>query len=77
MPRPPRTREKTRLNLELTRTVRDRLERLKDMSEADSLTEVIRRSAAVYEVLLEQREKGAETIVRYPDGEERSVLLLP
>ena len=75
MPRPPRTREKTRLNLELSKSVRERLDHLKDLSDADSLTEVIRRAAAVYEVLLEQREEGAETIVRYKDGRERMVLL--
>ena len=51
------------------------MERLKDETEADSLTEVIRRSLALYELLWEQRKDGWETIVRR-DGSERSVLII-
>ena len=54
--------------------MRQRLERLKAQTEADSLTEVIRRALAVYELLLEQKQAGWETIVRRDDSE-RSVLI--
>ncbi len=75
MPRLPSNRPKTRLNLEVSKSVRERMERLKDETEADSLTEVIRRALAVYELLWEQRKDGWETLVRR-DGTERSVLIV-
>ncbi len=75
MARPAGKRDKTRLNLEVTRPVRERLERLRDLSDADSMTEVIRRAVAVYEVLLDHREKGFETVIRNQDGAERLVLI--
>ena len=76
MPRPPRTREKTRLNLELTRTVRDRLERLQASTEAESLTEVIRRALEVYEDLNGVRMDGGRVIVEDNDGHPRELRLL-
>ena len=75
MPRLPSNRPKTRLNLEVSQAVRERLQRLKDETDADSLTEVIRRSLAVYELLWDQQQQGGETIVRR-DGTERSVFLI-
>jgi hypothetical protein len=52
------------------------MNRLLDLSESETLTEVIRRSLAVYEILLQQKADGAETIIRTKDGQER-VLLVP
>ncbi len=75
MPRLPSNRPKTRLNLEVSKSVRERMERLKDETEADSLTEVIRRALAVYELLWDQRKDGWETVVRR-NGTERSVLII-
>ncbi len=74
MPRQAPKTEKVRLNLEVHPAVRDRLERLRDVSGADTLTEVVRRALAVYEVLLE-REARAEIILRSPNGEAKVVLL--
>ena len=51
------------------------MERLRDETEADSLTEVIRRALAVYELLWDQRKEGWETVMRR-DGTERSVLII-
>ncbi len=75
MPRLPSNRPKTRLNLEVSRSVRDRLERLKDETEADSLTEVIRRALATYELLWDQHKQGGQAIVRR-DGIERELLIV-
>ena len=75
MPRLPSNRPKTRLNLEVSKSVRERMERLRDETEADSLTEVIRRALAVYELLWEQRKEGGEAFVRR-DGIEHSVLIV-
>ena len=75
MPRPPSNRPKTRLNLEVSQPIRERLERLKDETEADSLTEVIRRALAVYELLWNQHKQGAQAIVRQ-DGTERELIIV-
>jgi len=75
MPRPRSTEPRTRLNLEVLVSVRDRLERLGKMMEAESLTEVIRRISAAYEVLL-LLPKG-ELIHRMDDGTERTILIVP
>jgi CheY-like chemotaxis protein len=52
MARPASKEPKTRLNLEVPERVRERFDRLHVESEAESLTEVIRRPLAVYDVLL-------------------------
>lgn len=75
----PRTKrpESTRLNLEVAPQVRERLERLRDDTGAESLTEVIRRSLAVYEVLAAAMLDKKEIIIRDSRGNERSLLLVP
>jgi hypothetical protein len=55
--------------------VRDDLERIRDETCADSLGEVVRRSLAVYDLLVAEAAAGAEVILRR-DGERR-VLLVP
>lgn len=46
------------------------------MSEADSITEVVRRALAVYDVLLTAvRERGERLILRSSDGTEREVII--
>ena len=76
MPRPSRDRKTARrLNLEMNGAVRDRLEQLRDRIQADSLSEVIRRSISVYDLLSEESAKGAKSYLRYPDGRERELVL--
>ena len=76
MARPPSGEARTRLSLELPTRVRDRLERLREISEADSLTEVIRRALTIYDVLLATtREEGGKVILRRQDGSEREVII--
>lgn len=77
MPRPASNDAKVRLNLEIPKRVRDRLERVQGMSEADSLTEVIRRALIVYDALLTTvHEDGGKIIIRYPDGKENELMLV-
>lgn len=76
MPRPPSTEKRVRLNLELPVRVRDQLERLRKMSEADSLTEVIRRAVRIFELLLEMRAAKATIIVRAKDGSEKEIIII-
>ena len=65
------------MSLELSQSVRDRLERLRDTTEADSLTEVIRRSLAVYDLLINQERSGSTVVVKTREGTEQRVLLVP
>lgn len=44
-------------------------------TEADSLTEVIRRALAVYDVLWEEKRKGGTTIIRNGTGEKELILI--
>lgn len=75
MPRPKQEQEKRKLTLELSVPVRERLSSLQQRSEADSLTEVIRRSLALYDLLLAARDNGEEIIIRSRDGEKKLALV--
>ncbi len=75
MPRLKKDEARTRLNLELPQTARDRLEALRVETEADSLAEVIRRSLALYELLWQQQQQGVQIIARKGDEEKRVLLL--
>jgi len=76
MPRRARADPTSRLNLELPERVRTRMDALRAMSEADSITEVVRRAVAVYFVLVVGvRERGDRFILRSRDGTEREILL--
>lgn len=75
MARPASREVKTRLSLELPERVRERLERVRELSEADSLTEVIRRALIVYDTILTMSaEEGAKVILRTADNQEREIL---
>jgi hypothetical protein len=77
VPRTPRVANqegRARLNLELPEQLRARLEPLRALSEADSLTEVVRRAIALYDVLLMAvRDRGVMIILRSHDGTEREL----
>ena len=74
MPRSANTEAKVRLNLELPERVRERLERVRVMSEADSLTEVIRRALSIYDTLLTTSKEGGKIILQV-DGKERELII--
>lgn len=50
--------EKTRLNLAVSKSVKMRMERIKKMIDADSLTEVVRRSLIVFETIIAEQNQG-------------------
>lgn len=75
MPRPPSREARVRLNLDLPVSVRERMDRVREMSEADTISEVIRRSLAVYEALLDMAHDGAKVVTRGRDGTEEVVLM--
>lgn len=75
MPRPASNETKTRLSLELPERVRERLERVRVMSEADSLTEVIRRALSIYDTLLTTVIEDGGKIILQVDGKERELII--
>lgn len=76
MPRPAINEARSRLHLELPERVRNRLEEIRVLSEADSLTEVVRRALAVYDVLLVAvRDRKERVVLRSEDGKERELVI--
>ena len=75
MPRPKHSGKTRRLNLMITEEADDRLQRLKEQSEALSMTEVIVRALAAYEVLLDARDDRANIIIRDDDGERQLIVI--
>lgn len=55
--------------------VRDSLEQLRDETNADTLTEVIRRALALYEFAWKARKKGAKLVLHEVDGSERDLVV--
>jgi len=63
--------------MELPERLRHRLEQLRVIAEADSITEVVRRALALYDVLMSaMKERGEKVILRGADGAERELLIL-
>ncbi len=62
-------RATTRVQLEMPPQAMERLQRLKEKSEAASYAEVIRNALRVFEALVDEYEKGAEFSLKRKDGE--------
>ncbi|MGH8558576.1 MAG: ribbon-helix-helix protein, CopG family [Methylococcales bacterium] len=71
-----RVQPKTRLNLEIPEATKENLERLRNVTHAESKTEVIRRALALYDFLWSVKETGDTAIIRSKDGKERELVLL-
>ena len=65
----PSARTTTRVQLEMPPQAMERLQRLKEKTEAASYAEVIRNALRLFEALVEEHEKGAEFALKRPDGE--------
>lgn len=76
MARIAKKKESVRLNLEMSLQVRERLENLREQTDADSLTEVVRRALAVYEYLYDGIQDGGKIILRRENGKESEIALL-
>ena len=61
--------ERIRLNLAITPAVRDRIDRLQELSEAETITEVIRRAVSLYEELLQARLAGSKIMIEHKNGD--------
>jgi len=76
MPRIAKNHPTSRLNLEMGESARQKLDTLRDQTQANSLTEVVQRALAVYEFLHAEKAKGNALVVKDPDGGEKEVVLL-
>ena len=65
----PGERTNTRVQLEMPPQAMERLQRLKEKSEAASYAEVIRNALRLYEALVDEHEQGAEFSLKRPNGE--------
>jgi Arc/MetJ-type ribon-helix-helix transcriptional regulator len=65
----PGERATTRVQLEMPPQAMERLQKLKDRTEATSYAEVIRNALRLFEALVEEHEKGAEFSLKRADGE--------
>ena len=75
MARTARKQKKTRLNLEMPQEVYDRIEGLRDRTKADSMSEVVRRALALYDLMTEEAIEGWEVKLTR-DDEEREIVIL-
>ena len=66
---PGEERATTRVQLELSPQAMERLQKMKDRTEAASYAEVIRNALRLFEALLDEHEKGAEFSLKRADGE--------
>lgn len=65
----PGERATTRVQLEMPPQAMERLQKLKDRTEAASYAEVIRNALRLFEALVDEHEKGADFSLKRPDGE--------
>jgi hypothetical protein len=65
-----------RLNLELPEAQNQRLETLREKTEAASLTQVIQRALAVYDLVMSEKFKGSTVIIRDAEGKDRELILM-
>jgi len=75
MPRMPNRLKGGRLNLEIGRDARERMEELRDETGARSLADVVSRALAVYEYLWRQKKTGGKILIQDADGTRELVLL--
>lgn len=68
-----KTLEKVRLTLELPKSVREQMNEVMKVTYAANVTEVIRRSIALYEFISNEQKKGGKLLIRNPDGSEAVV----
>lgn len=61
--------------MEVSPKVRERLESLVARTDAESMSEVIRRALAVYDLLVSQAEVGGVVFVRGNDGSDCQVMI--
>ena len=52
----------------MPQTARDRLEQLREDTEAETLAEVIRNALSLYDTILKETRSGNQLMIQEPDG---------
>lgn len=65
--------DRIRLSLAVTPQVKGRLDRLLEQTEAESITEVIRRALAIYEELVEVKRSGGRVVLESKTGAREAI----
>lgn len=68
--------DRTRLNLVVSVKVRENVESLGKRT-GQNMSEVITRALAVYDAAVKNQQLGGKLVVRYPDGREKELVLVP
>jgi|GEM_PF-4299928 len=78
MPKPNKinSSEKVRLNLELAPQIYDQMQEVQHRSHAASLTEVLRRSLALYDLVTEHIVDGGNVVLVDSNGKEEKLRIL-
>lgn len=77
MPRLARKKEAiVHMTITVPARVRARLEELRELTEAESMSDVIRRALAVYDFLVIQKLGGGHVVLRRADGSEVELALV-
>lgn len=71
-----RRNETVRVSLRLSKEVKAHLDDVCERSSSESLTEVIRRSLALYDTLLDESSNGSTVILRDKEGKEKEIMLI-
>ena len=71
-----KTPDRTRLSLDVSPKVREQLDLLETRTEAGSITEVIRRALALYDLVTEHQSEGGKLVFRFPDAEDEILKVL-
>jgi len=74
MARQRRNGEMVRVNLRISKNVRETLEGLQLRAEAESLSEVVRKALALLDLITEHHESGGRVLLESPDAERLEVL---
>jgi len=76
MTRVAKTKKTSRLSLEISVELREEIEAFRDQLDADSITEVIRRSVKFAKLMHNSVAKGSTVIIRSVDGDENIVAVV-
>ena len=71
--RPTKKLPKVRLNLDMSAETKERIEALRDANGIESLSEVVRRALAVYELVMSKQAEGIAIVFKPKEGPEQHI----
>jgi hypothetical protein len=73
---PQKSQDRVRLSLDVTPKIREQLDHLETQTEAGSITEVIRRALALYDLVVEHQSEGGKLVFRDAAGNDELLRVL-